>query len=453
MKKYILSILGAIGLFSAQAQLDLGTHFMSNTLQGNLTNPAAFNDYKINVSLLPSIYAGLYNSSIKPSDVLEKRNNDLYLDMDKLVEEMSPEGLNLQGNLRVETFSFAFQTKKFQIGISHGLRINMNHHIPQAALQFAWGGNAQFVGETINIAPSLNMMAYQEFGLNLGYKVSKQLTLGTRLKHLVGTAAYSTSNSRATIYTDPKFYQLTGDTDYTINTGGLPESDFNEGEFFDFDEFEFELSGPNKGFAFDFGASLDLTDKLNIQTSVLNIGKINWEENVYNYTSNGTTTFEGLDFQPIVDEGELDVEKVLDTISQTFEFETTYEKFSTTLPSSFYLSGTYKVQPTLTVGALFFAQGYQSELTTAVALNVKKDFGNFFTLGAQYANVEGGSNNLGLSTTLRLGPVQIYATTDNIGPIFNPMKGQNMNFRFGMNLVFGKMNQEKVEESDTEEKL
>jgi len=109
------------------------------------------------------------------------------------------------------------------------------------------------------------------------------------------------------------------------------------------------------------------------------------------------------------------------------------------LPSSFYLSSTYKVKPKLTVGALLFAQGFQSDLTTAFALNVKKDFGKIFSIAAQYAYIEGGANNIGLSTALRLGPVQLFATSDNVIPLFNPMKGQNVNMRVGINLLFGKI--------------
>ena len=50
-----------------------------------------------------------------------------------------------------------------------------------------------------------------------------------------------------------------------------------------------------------------------------------------------------------------------------------------------------------------------------------------------------------MSATLRLGPVQIFATSDNIIPLMNPMKGQNVNMRFGMNLLFGKIKEDKVE--------
>ena len=305
-------------------------------------------------------------------------------------------------------------------------------------LQFAWGGNAQFVGETINIAPTQNLLAYQEFGLGFGYKVTDKLTLGTRLKYLVGIATYQTANAKASIYTDPEYYQLTANTDYLINTGGLPESDIDNGEFLNFDDFEPSLFGDNRGFAVDFGATFEVSEKLTVQASALNIGKIKWEEEVNNYWSNGTSTFAGLDFQPIFEDGDYEPEDILDTIANTFEFTSSKNGFNTVLPSTFYLSGTYNVMPKLTVGALLYAQDYRSDLTTAFALNVKKDLGKIFSISGQYAFIEGGANNLGVSTALRLGPVQIFATSDNIIPLMNPMKGQNVNMRFGINLLFGK---------------
>ena len=78
-------------------------------------------------------------------------------------------------------------------------------------------------------------------------------------------------------------------------------------------------------------------------------------------------------------------------------------------------------------------------------MNVKKDFGNIFSIGAQYAYIKGSENNIGLSTALRLGPVQLFFSSDNVIPLINPMKGQNVNMRFGMNLLFGKIKTQKDE--------
>ena len=177
----------------------------------------------------------------------------------------------------------------------------------------------------------------------------------------------------------------------------------------------------------------------------MNIGKIKWEENVNNYWSDGTTTFAGLDFQPLFEDGDYSPEDIIDTLVSTFEFTTSQNGFNTVLPSSFYMSTTYKVKPKLSVGVLLLLQGGQSDLTTAIAMNVKKDFGNIFSIGAQYAYIKGSENNIGLSTALRLGPVQLFFSSDNVIPLINPMKGQNVNMRVGMNLLFGKIKTQKDE--------
>ena len=147
MKQYIYSIVGVCLSFSIQAQIELGTHFMSNVAQNNLTNPASFidNGYKVNLSLLPSVYAGFYNSSIVPGDVLERNGRSLYLDIDGLIEKIGVDGINIQTNLNIETFTFSFQAKRWQLTLNHGIRVNTFHTIPKSMLQFAWGGNAQFV--------------------------------------------------------------------------------------------------------------------------------------------------------------------------------------------------------------------------------------------------------------------------------------------------------------------
>ena len=197
-------------------------------------------------------------------------------------------------------------------------------------LEFFWGGNGQFIDETINIAPRINLMAYQEFGFGVGFNVSENLSLGTRLKYLIGAGAFYTSNSVVAVHTDPDYYALSADTDYLIHTAGIPQADLNNGEFFDFD-FASNFFGENRGFAIDLGANLKVGEKLNIQTSILNLGKINWEDNVNTYWSQGSLTFEGLDLQPILDEGELDTEEILDSIGQTFEFEHAQSRFSLSL--------------------------------------------------------------------------------------------------------------------------
>jgi len=445
MKKYIFSLfLFALG-YSANAQQEFGTHFMSTTPQSTYTNPAAFGDYKVTVSL-PSVYAGFYNSAFAPNDILNRNGDVLELSVADALSKLDNRN-NITMNGSVETIGFSIQSKKFRFSFNHGLRVNTSFSFPKEMLEFFWGGNGQFIDETVNIAPRLNLMAYQEFGFGIGYKVSENLTLGTKLKYLIGAGAFYTSSSVVAVHTDPDYYALSADTDYLIHTAGIPQADLNNGEFFDFD-FASNFFGENRGFAIDLGANLKVGEKLNIQTSILNLGKINWEDNVNNYWSQGSLTFEGLDLQPILDEGELDTEEILDSIGQTFEFEHAQSRFSSSLPGQFYLSGTFEIRPTLKVSGLLFAQGFQTQMTRAFGANVQKEFGKWSSVGAQYVIQEGGVHNFGVSGSVKLGPVQIFAMSDNLIPLFNPMKTQNTNFRFGINLLFGKIKPQETLDTD-----
>ena len=439
MKKYIFSLfLLAIG-FTAIAQQEFGTHFMSNIPQSTFTNPAAFGNYKVTVSL-PSVYAGFYNTAFSPDDIFIKNGNTLELNVGDALDELQDRN-NLTLNTSFETIGFSIQSKKFRFSFNHGLKVNASLNFPKEMLQFFWGGNAQFIDETINIAPRVNVMAYQEFGFGVGYKVSENLTLGTRLKYLVGAGAFYTSNSVIAVHTDPDFFALSADVDFLIHTAGIPEADLNNGEFFDFD-FSNNFFGENRGFAIDLGANLSVGDKINIQTSILNLGKINWEEQVNNYWSLGSIEFDGFDLQALLDEGELDTEELIDSIGQTFEFQSAQSRFTSSLPGQFYLSGTYEVIPNLKVGALFLAEGFQTTMTRTFGVNAQKDFGRWGAVGANYVVQEGGVHNFGLNGTVNLGPVQIFAMSDNLIPLFNPLKTQNTNFRVGVNLVFGKIKDE-----------
>ena len=448
MKKYIFSLFLFAISFSAQAQQEFGTHFMSTTPQSFFTNPAAFGDYKVTVSL-PSVYAGFYNTAFAPDDIFTKNGSTLELSVTDALDQLGDRN-NMTLNTSLETIGFSIQTKKFRFSFNHGLKINAGLNFPKEMLQFAWGGNAQFIDETINIAPRVNLMAYQEFGFGVGYKVSENLSLGTRVKYLVGAGAFYTSNSVIAVHTDPDYYALTAETDYLIHTAGIPEADLNNGDFFDFD-FSPQLSSENRGFAFDLGANLSGGDKINIQTSILNLGKITWKDQVNNYWSQGSIEFDGLDLQEMLDEGELDTEELIDSIGQTFEFQHAQSRFSSSLPGQFYLSGTYEVIPNLKVGALFLAEGFQTTMTRAFGVNAQKDFGRWGAVGANYVVQEGGVHNFGVNGTVNLGPVQIFAMTDNLIPLFNPMKTQNTNVRFGINLVFGRVKDKEVTEEVSEE--
>ncbi|MEL6924508.1 MAG: hypothetical protein AAFO94_10715, partial [Bacteroidota bacterium] len=74
MNRIIIYILLIGSSLSLQAQQDLGLHFMRDIHQSNLTNPAIFSKYKINVNL-PSAFAHLSNSGFSLNDISRMEGN------------------------------------------------------------------------------------------------------------------------------------------------------------------------------------------------------------------------------------------------------------------------------------------------------------------------------------------------------------------------------------------
>jgi hypothetical protein len=422
---------------TAIGQEDLSTHFMRNTWQANKTNPAFFPDYKVVVAL-PGLYNTLRVSNLTYNDVVVNNVVDPRTaisaldDMDNIIRQ----------NLDIETLSLAARFGNFGVSLSHAARLNAYLNYPKALPQLIWEGNAQFIGETVDFAPDIDVFSYQEVSLGVMYDISPNFSVGGRFKFLSGVTSISSSGNMLELSTSDDVYQLNMNADYTVNTSNSIDYDgFDELDV----QFDFgsgnngQLFSSNTGFSFDLGARFAF-DKLELAASFLDLGgSINWEEEVANYSLEGDYEFEGLQFAEDILEDTTEFGNVLDTLEAVYDFTETNDTYSTKLPTRIYLSGNYQLTDYWTAGAVFYSESYRGELFTAVALASNIEVLSFLNLGATYAFRSGTFDNLGLNTAITLGPVQLLAATDNIFTAFRPADSNSANVRLGLNLVFGKM--------------
>ena len=418
----------------ASAQMILTNHFFDNITQSNFSNPAFFGDFTVSVNL-PSPSFGYSNNTFKFSDVASQNGSILNVDVDEIINRTGVNGFDLNVNSNIQTFSAFLQTKKMLFSLSHGVDIETNLNLSKDFLQFFWEGNASFIDQTVNLAPHLRVFGAHHIGLGFGYKVSKKLTVGTRLKRHWGLATIFTSPGETSIYTNPEYYQLTATTNYTVFTGGLTSNGNTIEDILNFD-FDPKSFSDNTGFSIDLGATYQFSDRIQLQASILNLGSIKWTENVNAISSNGTFTFEGLDLRPLLDDGGLDFETLTDSIQEIFKLTNSEESFKTNLPTRFLVSGTYDIGKGFTGGLLLYGENNLNTFKPAIGLSVKKEFGTLFSIGTQYTAING-SHNLGFMSAVRLFPLQLYVVTDNVLPLVNPLNTQNYNFRAGANIVIG----------------
>ncbi len=447
-----LLFLSLLGAFTATSQEDLATHFMRHTWQASRTNPAFFPDYQAVVAL-PGAYNALRVTNVTYSDLITKgENGQDVLDINNAISKLGENNI-LRNNLDIETISLGMRFGPAAITLGHSLRFNALLGYPKTLPQLVWQGNAQFIGQEVEFAPTVDLFGYQEFALGLAVDVTPKFTIGGRAKLLAGVGSIQSEKESLRLRTDDDIYQLTLSADYLANSAGsLRYNGFDElAVDFNYGNFDTEeLFTGNTGFAFDLGLRLQIGERLEIAASALDIGTINWEEDVQNYRLNGTFEYKGLDPADQIFEDSTSVGSVLDTLREIYQVVETSNSFSTTLPQRYYLSGQYRLNDKWTAGALAFAERYLEETRMSFALGSNIQLLPFLNLGATYAYRSERYDNLGLNAAVKFGPVQLMAATDNIITAIRPEDSHHANLRVGLNLLLGKVKEE--EGSSGEEK-
>jgi hypothetical protein len=437
MKKYIFLFFSVFCFWSADAQQNIGLHFM-DVWQQNLTNPAHFGKNKINVGL-GSIYSNTIIEGVTLGDIIRTEGEQTILDIDAAIMNMNDQN-SLDQYLSVETLNLGLNLGKIGISLSHALKFDAFYDYPKAFPQTVFQGNAQFIGETVEIGSSVNLNTYNELALGLAYQAEK-FSIGGRVKYLVGVAGAATNPERnsATLFTDPDIYQVTLNADYSLQTAGF--LDYN-----DIDDFELQftpsseslkLAGENTGLAFDLGVNVDL-DKLHFSASILDIGSIEYKDNAKTYSTSGSYTYNGIDLSPAFVGENVDFGGGLDTLQKIFNVEETNEAFSVNLAPQAYVSAKYDVSEKLTVGALYYGRFSDSNNRTVIALNGQMKLGKVASAGLTYSIIDDKFTNIGLNGAVKLGPIQVFALTDNLIGIVTQKESEVINFRAGLNLVLGK---------------
>ena len=107
-----------------------------------------------------------------------------------------------------------------------------------------------------------------------------------------------------------------------------------------------------------------------------------------------------------------------------------------TLPTKIYLTGSYELTNKLTLGALIYGEFGGDDSKTGVMVDATYKLFKVVRVGATLGLRNKTFNNIGAHISAQLGPVQLFAVTDNIITAFKPYDANNANGRAGLALVF-----------------
>jgi hypothetical protein len=418
MKKALLYISFLISNL-AIAQLDVNLQFMPSVVQQSSINPAYLPNHRFTLS--GDINQGFYNSF-----------GGVRLENNKLVTNSTNNNEYFMSNTQWNVAALGLRVKNTFIGAAFNLRSLNYLQLSGDGLQLALQGNGGFVGKTVALNPDAQFLNYSETGLWAAQKLGK-LSIGARIKYLNGISAISSNKTNLSLTTDSDIYQLTLNTDYELFTAPSKSID----DLIDGVASVNDLI-KGRGIGFDFGASYQLNDKIKINASYLDAGKINWTGT--KHKSNIQTKYDGIDATNIFTENEsLDIAINMDTLINRLNFQSTdNQSLSTSTPSSWFLSGAYQVTEKLSVAAMYANTSYRNSSSNAMIINGQYQLSSFLNIGLS-GGLRNASPIMGANVTLEKGMFQLFALSDNVLGLFNPLESSNVNGRIGLCLRFGKI--------------
>lgn len=421
---------------------NLTAPLISNSWQATFTNPALYGQLDGRLTIgLPGISNDLAVENVTYNDLVSLNGGDRILnlgDIPLLLDDRN----EIRNDLSVETLGVGLRGDRFSIGLYHRLRAGGELDYPKTLIQLVAEGNAQFIGQTIEIAPLGSITSFHELAAGLSYALTDKIHLGGRIKYLSGIAdARTAAGGSLRLTTGEENFALTLDQDLTVNSAGAIDYDGADDVNINYDLNRLrtdQLFSGNNGIAFDLGLFADL-GKLRLQAAANDLGgAITWENEVTNLEFSGTDAFSGLDVLEQFFTDSVSFSNAVDSLR--FEFEPTENNvaYTSNLSATYLLGGEFDVTDRLTAGLLVAHYARPQTSETAFALSARYRLLDQLTLGVNYNARRNAVANVGLHAFVDIGPVQLLLATDNLVTIFRQKDSTRAGFRVGAALVFGR---------------
>ncbi len=391
------------------------------------------------VFTLPSYGMGIYNSGFSFNDLVVSSTQNVYeFDVDGILAMLDEENtLAIGGSL--QTLGVGWKIKNLWLEAGHQIRFENFLFYPRDLFGVFFKGNASYIGQTADLGLKVSSFNYSEIyaGAALEWE---NFSAGARFKLLHGALAANTERGKLDLYTSDDVYQLTLQSDYLLHTS--PELDILKGEDANIEmglqDFTLrDMLSRNAGFAFDLGASARIGERFRLDGAIMDIGQIRWKDDLVSYRSMKTIQYDGFQFNSLFSDDSLSLIGALDTLQELLAFEEEQgQAFTTRLPWHFQVGGRYDALSWLNVSALFFGQKRPERMYSGFSLGANARIGNVWEFGLTYSAYSRTYDNIGAHTLLRLGPLRIYAASDNIVSLFTLDDSRYANGRAGLQLAF-----------------
>jgi Family of unknown function (DUF5723) len=476
MNKFIQHIILFIVCISsfqfAFAQQNNSIYFLNNVQQSNQLNPSVTNNCKFSIGgiimpitgqILPPLYfnysnnAFAYKNLIYPGEGMQSDSlvtvfsnlSDASNFINKLKETNY---LSFETNIDIIQATLEYQNQAFTFSITD--KITTRFYYGSDFIRFLNELNGKnLLGTNAKFKLGYDFNYYREYALGYKRKLNEKLSIGAKGKLLFGKASIYTESNKFQWKTDPVYFDYTFTTDMQINYS-IPGFEMNNFYYSDsLHEFiiddtiaeidateaiNYFINNKNVGLGIDLGATYILNDKFTFYGSVIDLGYIKWKSNSNNISNNGNFEFNGVDVTRVLNNDSLTFANVLmDTIFSSTEVKLEKNDYIRFLPTKIYFGSTFTLNEEISFGALIRNEIFQKKIHSSLTLSMNSYLSRKFQTAITYSIINNSFFNFGLGLVYNTGPFQVYVVNDNITGMIFPQTARNVNFRFGINWVFG----------------
>lgn len=473
--------------FSANAQFLRTSYFMEGTHYRQQLNPALTpTKGYFNLPVIGAVNATVGSSSLGYQDIIDiiDDGDDFYTEPDFM--NRLKENNNLNVNFSTEILSAGWYKGKNFWSFNVGFRTDIGAKLTKNMFNFLnemetieenWRNSNYDISNQ-----ELNINAYVEVGLGLSRQITSRLTVGARVKALVGAgnmklnlnnvamSANLPSDSRINQLQNPEYLSTLNADDITklrneinnyhanLAVDAHLESSFKglnlikeEGQDY-ISDFEFEskdMGIAGYGFGIDLGASYKILDNLTVSASILDLGFISWSKSSTQIANAEAASFEmkGSDYTAGIDPNDIpgtvtaietnikDLQRdadqymgrvsggdVLDYDMLQLRTEEASKSRKSRLASTLVVGAEYGFfNNKLAVGALSTTRFVQPEALTELTFSANYRPKSWFNLAVSYSVIQSAGKSFGLG--LKLGPLFVGTDYMFLGKNSNSVNG------------------------------
>ena len=335
-------------------------------------------------------------------------------------------------------------------------------YYPKDLAILAWEGNQPYLDRPFDlgqVSALADLSTVYHFGFNK--QINKRLIVGGRAKLYSGVMNLRSTRNRGTLTTrlsqdgEQNIYQheLT-DVDVTVHTAGI--TDLDEGSV------PAKLLGRaifsgNMGLGVDLGLTYELTQRIDLAASVIDLGAVRYGRNIETRQARGTYILEGIEllFPPLAD-GEPAppyYDDLEDAIEEAIPIDTLTNAYLHWRPVKANLALSYGLGQRTgnsgecdclnmdggsghasMIGFQWFSMARPKRWQHAATLFYYRRIWDTFSLKATFTADSYSNTNLGLGFAGTIGRFQLYALADNVLRYGNLAKAKSVSLQLGFNL-------------------